>query len=792
MKKFLQRWKERKQNNRGASLVLVVSIVAIIGFLIVALLSITLMTFKMKHTYLNSQKNFYSAESVVDDINIGLQKVVSDAAGTAYAWTLENYSTATEAERKAGYLSKFEETVLTTLEDTSLSNRYSKKYKVSALQAMVSSDVSSQAKTLTIEATENALNVNPENGTYTIKNLHVQYTDSRNYMTDIQTDIVLSCPQIDFAQKTATTLDLTSFALVADQETKTTGGTIRVDGSAYLGTTGGSFDATNITFGGVGAGSRLITSGTIHAYNGTTFTSEEKSDIWAKNVLVEGNATTSTSLNGNTYLNNDLVLGNHANVTATGALYAYGNTDTATVANDAESVKNTPANYSSAILINGSSTTLNMSGLQKLWVCGNAYVNAEKNPTNNSAIDGNKDILMGESISLKSNQRAYLVPAEFIAPFCAHGGRNPMVSTEYSSTGGEIGLVQELCDKLGYTDESQIQPLDYVRASAQSAYGVPAELAQYGVTGIQKEIYPMLTASTEPISMVYFFLVFDSEDSANKFADSYYAKEQNLSSLVGRLDASHYNTSIAYPDAMETAPDNFTFYYNGSILVPNDADTKVLSGKLNQLTTEESSNIRSKEADYQNTFMALSHKLVTDSAFLTEAERQQTVFQNLVGNSIQTTDVNKAIGSGNIRVFATEGGAEVAEEAKMCAVVANGDYTITKEAGETQAMQLDVSSHQRLPVHVVIASGNVTVNCDYNGLIIAGGTITIANQNITIKADSNLAQQALRIKDEKGVRAADYLINGDAYLIDGAGASGAAGTTISFAEYVTYNNWSKQ
>ena len=86
MKKFLQRLKERKCN-RGSALVMVISVVAIIGILAAALLSVSLLTYRMKNTYKNSTRNFYDAESVLDDINVGLQEDVSIATGIAYTYT---------------------------------------------------------------------------------------------------------------------------------------------------------------------------------------------------------------------------------------------------------------------------------------------------------------------------------------------------------------------------------------------------------------------------------------------------------------------------------------------------------------------------------------------------------------------------------------------------------------------------------------------------------------------------------------------------------------------------------
>ena len=279
------------------------------------------------------------------------------------------------------------------------------------------------------------------------------------------------------------------------------------------------------------------------------------------------------------------------------------------------------------------------------------------------------------------------------------------------------------------------------------------------------------------INYVYFFLVFDSDGSAKDFADSYYAKEQNLSTLQGRLDVNH--TEVLYPNTMKDEPENFTFYYNGSVVVPSDIHgdntATFYTGKCTSLRTTDSASLIAKENEFQNTYASLRHKLTTDYSTLTADERTKTVYQYLVAD-MTNVDLNKNISYGTRRVFATNN--EVAADAQMCAVVANGDYTIgADESGK--------------PIHAVIASGNVTVTRDFEGIIIAGGTVTIL-PGITVKANSNLAQQALKIKDANDVRAADYLNNGDRYLIESSGSQRNTYGKIQFADCVTYKNWVKQ
>lgn len=797
MRDFLRRWKERK-SNKGSSLVMVISIVAIIGIMAFTLLTVSLMTFQMKNTNMNSKKNFYSAEQVIDDISVGLQHDVSTAVGKAYAYTLENFSNVDETTRKNNYVSKFQEELLALIEQSG-GTSLAKHYDLDHLRSMISSEVSSSASSLTVQAIgTNALNQDPEAGTFTIKNLLVTYVDDRNYMTKIQTDIVLSCPQIDFDQMSTSPLDLTSFTLVANEKTITNGFNIEVEGSAYLGNAGAELDTSGVTFKSQGEdGSKLITADNFYARQGSSLTVNEGIQAWARGVVVDSST---VELKGTTYLNNDIVLLNSAGGTAdlsmSGLLYAYGNPSTAQ--NVAEVYKemadgtmafqladhndtNTgygdthPADFSSSILVNGNNAKVDLSGLKEMVLAGNSYVGASLKGDNNT------DILMGESLSLKSDQRAYLVPTGSLAPYCkTYGGRNPMTGETFAA------LQEEMRKALGYTSVDQIKDVDYVKPAADSADNIPQNLLKDGVIGIRKEVYQVTVGTgVAPKQMVYFFLVFDSEKSAADYANTYYGKQENLNSLKGRIyplfDIDNYDNprfDIQYPADI---PTNFGFYYNGSVLVPNGKETKFYPGKLEIAS---GLNLPQKELTYQNTFAALRHKLTVDSTGLSAEDRAKTIYQYLVvPNMAAMSDSVKNISSGSEKVFKQNEITGVLD--KMCAVVVNN------RGGS--AYEISVAEKSGYPMHVLIASGDVVIKsgCEFTGLIIAGGTVTIEG-GAKLTADTAFAQQALRIQDSSAVCAADYLNQGHLYSIGGSGGEGGDDNEIRLSDYVSFDNWSKQ
>lgn len=830
MRRFLQRWKER-QSNKGSSLVMVISIVSIIGILAFSLLTVSLITYRMKNTNMNSKKNFYDAEKVMDDISLGLQNDISEAAGEAYAWTLKNFSVGSveEGVRRSNYVNKFYDELLNKILDTSVVNTYALHYDVSHLNTMVSPEARADAQSLTIQAAGglNIINQDAAAGTYTIKNLYVKYTDQQNYTTEIQTDVILSCPQLEFDQTSTIPLDLTTYAFVANDKTLTNGINISVEGSAYLGNQGVDIRTGNdISFKNPTANNtcRVVTAGNVKVEPEGELNVEDHYHMWARSLVLDG---ADATVSGQTYLNNDIVLDTlkknntflSPNLTMSGSLFAYGNPKSAgsaeiyrqvytksknpdgtaryqkasdpyysdgDLANGDQTLLDVAeADFSSAILVNGRNATVDLSGLDEMVLAGNAYVGASFKDTSNT------DIKIGESLSLKSDQRAYLVPPEYIAPYSKNGGQNPMLSTTYNK------LNDEIMGKFGYGSPLDIPLVEYLRTNENAYPSIPEKLAKQGVVDIRRVVYRLSNASSSSPAnnMVYFFLVFNSEKTANEYAKNYW--DSNSSTLQGHLyptfndgvyvDAAGNDLSavkVTYPSGWDMEnPGLFNTYFNGCVLLPAGENTKFYSGMVDQ--TNKYPNLEHDAANYQQTFAALRHKLTVDASGMTAEEGAKELYDNLVIADMQNlTSPKIGISAGNKRVFAQNGDADT----QMCAVVVNADnYTVPSDAKENVG-------GVEYPIHAIIAKGNVTVpeNCNYTGLLLAGGTVTVGS-GAKLTADTGLAQQALSIVETTSSTCAlDFLINGSKYTVSNNSGTADGEDQVDFSDYVSYSNWSKQ
>ena len=81
-----------KANNSGSTMVMIIVAVALIGILASVLMSMSYINYRMKVTELKSKDNFYSAETVLDQISVGLQQEASNSMEDAYSQAMQRYT----------------------------------------------------------------------------------------------------------------------------------------------------------------------------------------------------------------------------------------------------------------------------------------------------------------------------------------------------------------------------------------------------------------------------------------------------------------------------------------------------------------------------------------------------------------------------------------------------------------------------------------------------------------------------------------------------------------------------
>lgn len=395
----------------------------------------------------------------------------------------------------------------------------------------------------------------------------------------------------------------------------------------------------------------------------------------------------------------------------------------------------------SAILINGLHTTLDMSAVQRLYLAGNAFVNTAGTVTVNGTEQTNKSVFMGESLAIKSDQLAYLVPPECLWVLNGESlcNMNPVpvdMIASYSSQGAKEVSLGSKSDVLGVALGNYAQNYQKV----------------YRVVGGAK--------------LVYYYLNFATEEDANEFFEAYYKADKD------RMDA-------------------YLKVYVESLKLPVDSMLRVnLAGNvfgmengkfvLNEATaaTDDNSELKLESDGYANTFNQLCTTLsrVEPTTAQTSEKDANGIFYNIVDR----TELNKLV--------PTIGGVETVYDAA-------GDVgaVIVNNAGDsTYQMTADASINWD-EIRILLASGDVIVDHNFKGIIIAGGTIFVQG-GVTIEYDSDGVSEAMQIGTFLDDGTASTVVN---LFVDGSyvyntDETSVGGALVKTADLVRYENWSKE
>lgn len=757
------KWKGQRKNNKGSAMVFTIVTVGLLSLMVSILLAVSLYAYRMRATDLQGKKAFYTAETALDEIRTGLQSEVSNAFSEAYIETMETSVSNTISVRKEEFKKEYVKILREALRETT----DEEKYKITYLEQFIKrpfDDSTNLGAKITTDPGDNLI-VLKEKG-IVLKDVQVKYFGEDDYVSEIKTDILLQYPAIDFAQDGAL-MNFLNFALIANEEFEAQNKiALKVKGSAYLGKNGASLTQAEIDFTSTDFAkeNKLITNDGLKVTLGSMLTVTDM-EVWAQDFVSDSSI---VKVDGDVYLSNDLVINNSlykmgrdSKVAISGNYCGFGDLDTAkscdALKGKSDDIDANPAKYSSAILVNGGKAQLDLSGLNSMMIAGHAYVAASEK--NASLTDKNTDVPMGESISIKSNQVAYMVPFNCVAPGAVNGKNNPMTVEKYQALLDELG--GRKVDMVSY---DTIVP-DYGKT-----------LSQLGVNGFRSVSYPLAGSGS---NMVYLFMEFDTEEDANAFFGSYASIAKNASRIDEQLDL-YATYGIKVPDNMVNSGSS-EFYYSGDIVVNEENKENVYLNKtLNESTR------KLEQETYQNNFFSLGRKLSKSYDLLSDSEKTLDVYQNLV-EDMTSGDANRKIGKDKSKKFVTSG------TNRYAAIVTNGDFTIDSSTIKVTGTDATGTVQTNAALTVLIASGDVTVKTDFTGMIIAGGKITIEDSGISLSSDPAMVTAALNAANKDGVRALNYL-KGYPELL-GGGADGTADgpkDSVNISDLVTYQNWKKQ
>lgn len=674
------------KGNSGSGIVLVLVCMLCVSMLGIMILYLSYTGLLIKVTERQSQENFYDATTAMDEVRAGVQKAASDSIAEAYKTMLSHYSDATYA---ANMKAKFQE------EFTNEFYAWKTDVKIGQSSLPVSTALISSTNTYNTDVLSsfltsahavlsgtggNAVVRDAAAGTITLKGITVTYTDpKKGYSTTVTSDISVVMPDFSYVISNYSVSGLPSYALIAQNAISCSGiNDTTVKGSAYGGTitTPATF-AKRLIF----SGGTVICGGGVTAAGSSpsgSITADNTASLWANRLNV-GNSS-SLLLQGSSYVQDDLELAGRSKAELAGNYYGFGSS-----ADD--------ATKSSAIIVNGAGTTLDLSNAKRLMLAGHSFV------WNNGTDTGKTDVMMGESVSVRENQMVYLVPKEYLTG----AGDNPLI---YTGTEPTVTLSSKvLWDGKTFAD-----------------YGA----ALYPV----HNVYP--GASDQKI--VYYFVKFDSAAHANDYFKSYFAHNTaKINSYV-----SNYTTLTSSAGTVQAA--------GWTLNSATDKNNKTTYS----LGTAPDMTLGTSAAQIKSTYSQLSTTL-------------------FVGGGSAAADMNpyKYIVD-TAKVNAITGTLTFSKDDAVVGVITKGNYTVSSAPEK---------------VCVIIATGDVTVDRDFSGLIIAGGSIDL---EASVSASDS-------------VSSAFGALNGDttlgSYFSHGAGSANAAGSGANsgwnFDELVTYQNWKK-
>lgn len=847
-----------KKDNKGAAIVVAIVAIAFIGMLVGMLVYMAYYNYLMKHVDKRNKDNFYSAEYALDIINAGLQKDISDSMAEAYVKAMKNSANMDADTMTVYFKNYFTENLQDRISDPSDTNKWLATHLTDMWEAadlIHATSAGDMGAYLEAIGGNNSLTLT-NTDYFTIKNVKIVYTNEDGYISMIETDIRLKVPDLDFAQSAAK-LNLEEFSLVANNSlindlgnlddiptgiSVNKGSTsLDISGSVYGGKNGVQVgNQANIDFikdptdeaNGLDLSYNLITK-SIDLDKASDATSgvniNEKYNTYVENINV-----TSSNFNGdgNMYVGDDLdIAGRNSKVVLKGHYRGYGN-------------ENTISEGSSSILINGANTTLDFSKLDELVLSGHAYVGAKKYDADkdrlafgsvydkdtiysydemNSAISNKElnsdkiedeesydnqynemlesdaydlltssrelagaeiipqntsDVMMGESMSVKANQLLYMVPVECVGYVKGTDEqiitKNPMTYAEYNkllNTPDEdseeyIRLKQEF--EANSLNAGKDFDITEVKTASRNAYKYEPvrlsvlwnEMGTTAYTNNYKAVYRRINGTV----MVYLYLDFSADENlANEFYRAYceYAPDSVNLYVNSYIKDLKWNRNLT--SQLTLAGNMFYLNNNDEVVVIEDSNqnsTKYLNMGLWQ-------------EEYSDKHTALMHTLKDNYDAMSSAQMTSDVFENLVdtaalSNMESMSFIHNSIPADPSEISAYVGTKNVAYPSTTCP--------------ENTAL--------------IITSGDVYVDGNFDGLILAGGNIYICSRCSKITYNPAKVIKAMQLEY------VDPVLNTTTHVYDALGTSGqisygvvTAGdskTAIQLTDLITYQNWKKE
>lgn len=838
--------KKLLKDKRGSSLVLVLLTMTFIIMLAGAVITMTITNMWLKVSQKKTQENFYTTDSVLDSIAAGIQNDSSKVSADAYASALSGYTASLTASNDAlsqkyakDYLSDMI-TILSGGASTYADGTTSYSFSDDVLKSYLTAAEVSYYIGDAAHANEMVL----KNDSLILKNISV-YKKENTYETTLTTDICVEVPMVT----TDAHSEYLDYAILADDQILDNANSAVINGSIYAGTVNrdDQDDSTpdgvrrregiRITHGGkleVNA-EYIITRGDLALEDGGEANIKGNgpltAKLWVENITTDAASVGKSGGNkltiaGECNVADDMELnGKGDTAKISGKYFGYNYNDNYSSANNVS----VDASYSSAISLNGSENSLDFSGLKILILSGRTFISKKIPSTAEqteiaSAGAVNTDIELGTSLSVKSSQLAYFVPADYVkstaelvngytipANLPGEGRVKDAAGTETDWLFFEVSGKVYAFDFLSYNDyainndaayQTALQKTgDYSMIANQNHFDIRDYIGHgtaaggaftytyYNPNPLKVYYRHNQLISTTPVK--YFYLNFDTTNAAggktNKKAGIFYSVFHDASlqqsSIYNEVDDRYLSSNGVVlggsTDAiMRSSGDILYGTPNGGTKIKIQNVDPLAENVLFEYAKKKSKEYMARQVsllhDFSDTNTSPNWRLtelntddLSKSGINTgnnsrSDHKVSNLFNKLVDDSTLTTRQEK---------FETVDGKTVAY------ITSNSDVT----------WPLPAPNHN-VKHGIIITKKSVTLNGDFTGLIIAGEDVNIGATNITVSADKKLVEDALAL-DQASANPMIYNLLSKYFR---KSVDATIGTSSSMnLDNVSFENWKK-
>lgn len=755
----------KKINNNGSTLVAVIIVISLVGLLAASLCAMTMVNAQMKRVDRQSRDTFYSAETALDEISLGLQNCLANSTKEAYSWLLANYLSSTDTEAKnatfkAMVVSKLESQIADGVDFTAgPTTEEINEAVINKLITFLSDTTSTKISSI------NGYSIASDKSYLVIKAIKVDYYNGE-YSNSIITDIKITIPEPQFSIElpTAANLPFTTYALMAEHNILIDANkSLELNGNMYSGDGGLTVKSNGLIAAKSGY---IITDGDILLSNTKTLSTSylynvDGSDrpvsvyvtkdsssgsavIYANNISVTGNNTGKSSVDlyvkkGRVYVADDLELNAASSFVAVdGSYYGFGSGST--------------EETSSSIVLNGKNSMLDFSNCQSLFVAGYAYIYAPNSDTTVSSTNEYKAIKTGESISIRGNQIAYLVPSA-----CISVKHNPVTQAEKASgitfdwTTGGFDFTPYL------VTGSEVIARNYRLLNSSGGYSSTVTYYYLNIKdGMEADFFEAYTNTFGTAQMTSIFTL------------------DGLRTFVGTDEDGNPTNTTSVNTAGAAA---VSYAYDGETILNGGLGGTSAAQLAEDFTYYTSVLMSKKTAEADSTIMGLLNDPASSVSTANSAVKNLFNYDNL--DEVLT---------------AYPSGVEITSGTNTFRIV-NGDYTLSENF-----------------TGILLVTGNLTIADGYKteGLVVAGikadttsaGNISIGS-SVEAKANSEIVTTMLNYSsgmnitynkdgEEISLPIADLFIDPRAGKTDVSEDEGSdLSTTLDLSTLVTYENWVK-